>query len=133
MPLNRRQMVTGVARHDVLLHCANFFASLIIPANRPDRARVGRAAYGHGGPSFPELKFFGTSRSRVASTGPTPGARPSLASDPTSSSGNDALPTFQQAIRMVIAEYFPGRIAPRRLRRGLVYSYTANVRRSLVS
>ena len=62
----------GIARGDVLLHCANSFASLNIPANRLDLARVGRAAYGHGGPSFPELKFFGTFKSRVASTGTYP-------------------------------------------------------------
>lgn len=62
----------GIVREDVLLHCANSFASLNVPENRLDLARVGRAAFGHGGTSFPELKFFGTFKSRVASVGTYP-------------------------------------------------------------
>jgi alanine racemase len=62
----------GVGRNEVLLHCANSFASLNVPENRLDLMRVGRAVYGHGGNGFPEFRFFSTFKARVASVGSFP-------------------------------------------------------------
>ena len=69
---NRLLASAGIARSDVLLHCANSFGSLNLPQNRLDLMRVGRAVYGHGGSSFPEFRFFSTFKARVASVGRFP-------------------------------------------------------------
>jgi alanine racemase len=69
---NRLLASAGIARSEVLLHCANSFGSLNLPENRLDLMRVGRAVYGHGGSSFPEFRFFSTFKARVASVGSFP-------------------------------------------------------------
>lgn len=69
---DRLLAAAGIARRDVLLHCANSFGSLNLPENRLDLMRVGRAVYGHGGSGFPAFKFFSTFKARVASVGSFP-------------------------------------------------------------
>lgn len=56
----------GLDRREILLHCANSFATLEVPESRLDLARVGGALYGDTVPSYTEYRRVMQFKSRVA-------------------------------------------------------------------
>ncbi|MCL6263282.1 alanine racemase [Craterilacuibacter sp. RT1T] len=62
----------GLKRKDVILHCANSFATLEVPESRMDMVRPGGAIYGDTVPTRTEYKRIMALKSRVASVNPYP-------------------------------------------------------------